>query len=93
MKKLYIVIRDDIKIPPGKAISQAVHSVTNIAVLDHVPVIILKSDKETLEKLIKKYNGNSVTDAGRTVFPEPTLTCASFVIDENNKDFEDLKLY
>lgn len=90
--KLAVIIRKDLKMPVGKAIAQAVHSVRGIKYPEDSAVVTLQAlDRPHLEHLIKEHKGHAVIDAGRTVFNEPTLTCAAFLCDDN--EFEDLRLY
>jgi len=92
MLKVAIVIRKDLRMPIGKAVAQAVHSVYGLGYPKDASVVVLQaSDEDHLKYLVTQFSGHAVVDAGRTVFSEPTLTCASFVCEDDA--FSDLRLY
>ena len=79
-KAIYVVLRADLKMPPGKAIAQACHAVLALGQPDEGIIALRAEDMAHLE-LIQQAAVKSgiecigITDAGRTVFKEPTVTC------------------
>lgn len=97
---IYVIIRKDLKMPVGKAIAQACHAVLGLLTPDEAVVVLRVGNLEELFNIVyaaekMRINTCLVTDAGRTVFKEPTTTCAAIGPLEKDSfpDLEKLKLY
>jgi PTH2 family peptidyl-tRNA hydrolase len=93
--RMYLVWRNDLAIPFGKALGQSGHAFVSAVIIadrhdrDLVDLYLLHSQPKivvkckNLDALLRaktecdaiEMNCYLVTDAGRTVFPEPTVTC------------------
>lgn len=89
-RALYIVMRSDLGMPRGKEIAQAIHGfhkmdceASNDFDGKMAVICVRADDEEHLNSLVVEALStlgheyvSVVKDAARTVFPEPTITCA-----------------
>lgn len=88
-KAIYIAMRLDLNMGRGKEIAQACHAVIGLGVHDYDAVIAIRAyDEAHLAFLIQESKKCGVKyyvvkDAGKTVFKEPTITCAALYCERN----------
>lgn len=98
---IYIVMRRDLMMPRGKEIAQACHAVIALRGVIGIAIIGVRAESEEhLHAVVDAAKAVGVrtaivTDAGRTVFNEPTVTCAAIGPVEKGRvaALADCKLY